>query len=69
MPNVDQITGERHVSEPDKTIRTFRNVDEGAGPNIGCLGMQLVPIGRESSLRVGDEIIVLQVGEHHYIKQ
>lgn len=35
----------------------------------GCLGMQLVPISKESALRVGDEVTVLEVGEHVYIKQ
>jgi len=69
MPNVDQVTGERHPAEPDKTLRSYRNVDEGAGSSIGCLGMQMVPISQESALRVGDEITVLEVGEHVYIKQ
>lgn len=68
MPNVNQETGERHPSEPDKTLRTFRNIDSGAGKNLGCLGMQLVPTTKESALRVGDEITVLEVGEHHYQK-
>jgi uncharacterized protein YcbX len=68
MPNVDQVTGERHPSEPDKTLRSFRSVDAGA-PNLGCLGMQMVPVAKESALRVGDEITVLEVGEHEYIKQ
>ncbi|CZT43864.1 related to MOSC domain protein [Rhynchosporium secalis] len=69
MPNVDQVTGERHPSEPDQTLRSFRAVDAGTGPNIGCLGMQMVPVAKESSLRVGDEITVLEFGEHEYIKQ
>jgi uncharacterized protein YcbX len=69
MPNVDPVTGERHPTEPDKTLRSFRTVDAGTGPNIGCLGMQLVPISREGALRVGDEITVLEVGEHVYVKQ
>jgi uncharacterized protein YcbX len=69
LPNIDQTTGERHASEPDKTLRSFRAVDRGAGPNIGCLGMQLVPVAKESALRVGDEITVLELGEHEYIKQ
>ena len=55
MPNVDQVTGERHAEEPDRTIRSFRQVDDGTGPNIGCLGVQMVPISKESALRVGDE--------------
>ncbi|PQE14299.1 MOSC domain-containing protein [Rutstroemia sp. NJR-2017a WRK4] len=69
MPNVDQVTGERHPSEPDRTIRSFRAVDEGAGRNTGCLGMQLVPCAKESALRVGDEITVLETGSHCYIPQ
>jgi len=69
MPNVDQVTGERHSSEPDRTLRSFRNVDAGAGPNVGCLGMQMVPISKESALRVGDEITVLEIGDHNYINQ
>jgi uncharacterized protein YcbX len=69
MPNVDQKTGEKHPTEPDRTLRSFRAVDEGAGQNMGCLGMQLVPISKEGALRVGDEITVLEVGEHVYVKQ
>jgi len=69
MPNVDQVTGERHPSEPDRTLRSFRAVDEGAGPRTGCLGMQLVPCVKESALRVGDEVTVQEVGEHVYIPQ
>lgn len=69
MPNVDQVTGEKHATEPDNTMRSFRAVDEGTGPNIGCLGMQMVPLSKDSALRVGDEIIVLESGEHNYIKQ
>lgn len=69
MPNVDQVTGEKHASEPDRTLRAVRAVDGGAGPNIGCLGMQMVPISKDSALRVGDEITVLEIGEHCYMKQ
>ncbi|EHK99922.1 hypothetical protein M7I_4177 [Glarea lozoyensis 74030] len=68
LPNVDQSTGQNHASEPDKTLRSFRAVDEGAGPNVGCLGVQMIPISKESALRVGDEITVLETGEHRYIK-
>jgi hypothetical protein len=31
--------------------------------------MQMVPISRESAMRVGDEVTVLETGEHYYIKQ
>lgn len=64
MPNVDQVTGDRHPSEPDRTLRSFRAVDEGAGPNIGCLGMQMVPIAKESALRVGDEVSLRSGGTY-----
>lgn len=43
MPNVDPVTGFRHRAEPDKSLRTHRNVDEGA-PLKGCMGMQMVPL-------------------------
>ena len=69
LPNVDPVTGEKHPSEPDRTLRSYRAVDAGAGPNTGCLGMQMVPISKEGALRVGDEITVLEVGEHVYKKQ
>jgi len=73
MPNVDQVTVERHASEPDKTLRSFRSVDEGADPKTGCLGMQMVPLAKDSALKVGDEIIVLEAVDeavpHTYIPQ
>jgi uncharacterized protein YcbX len=69
MPNVDPDTGARHATEPDRTLRAVRAVDRGAGPYTGCLGMQLVPVAREGEVRVGDEVVVLEKGEHVYIKQ
>lgn len=68
LPNTDQTTGEKHPSEPDRTLRSFRNVDAGA-PNVGCLGMQMVPISRDSAMKVGDELTALEHGEHVYKKQ
>ncbi|KAK8060324.1 hypothetical protein PG996_010254 [Apiospora saccharicola] len=43
LPNVDPADGTRHPSEPDRTLRKVRNVDEGA-PLKGCLGMQSIPL-------------------------
>jgi hypothetical protein len=63
------ITDERHLLEPDRTLRKFRNVDAAACNNIGCLGMQMLPILQESMIRVGDKVTVLQSGEHFCIKQ
>lgn len=42
LPNVDPDTGERHLVEPDKTVKSTRCIDPGDKKN-GCLGMMLVP--------------------------
>jgi len=68
LPNADQGTDEIHSSEPDRTLKSFRAVDDGAGPNVGCLGMQMVPMNKESALRVGDEITVLEESCHAVMK-
>ncbi|KAL4876656.1 hypothetical protein BJY04DRAFT_222834 [Aspergillus karnatakaensis] len=67
LPNVDPETGFRHSSEPDKTLKAYRRIDRGDLTNA-CLGMQGVPAVRESRIRVGDKISVLETGEHCYIK-
>lgn len=73
LPNVDPNTGIRHGAEPDRAIRKYREVDEGA-PKMGCLGMQLCPVFPKSGagvqlqsvLEVGMEVDVLQRGSHFY---
>ncbi|KAK7397947.1 hypothetical protein QQX98_012684 [Neonectria punicea] len=75
LPNVDPGTGIRHKVEPDRALRKFRDVDEGA-PKMGCLGMQLCPMfppataaeNLESYVEVGMEIDVLKRGSHHFLK-
>ena len=67
LPNVDQASGEAHSSEPDRTLRSVRNIDAGAGKYVGCLGMQVVPIKKESTVNVGDEVVPLEYGEHFYV--
>ncbi|KAJ5095042.1 MOSC N-terminal beta barrel [Penicillium argentinense] len=67
LPNVDPATGERHKAEPDRTLKASRRIDDGDRTNA-CLGMQLVPALKEFVLRVGDEVGVLETGEHRYIK-
>ncbi|OJD18784.1 hypothetical protein AJ78_01191 [Emergomyces pasteurianus Ep9510] len=67
LPNVDPKTGVRHPVEPDKTLKSFRCIDAG-DPNNACLGMQCVPAVEEFTLRVGDEVQVLEKGDHFYIK-
>ena len=68
LPNVNPATGERHGSEPNKTLKTHRRIDEG-DPKNACLGMQMVPAKTESLIKVGDAIKVLNTGAHFYIKQ
>ncbi|KAL4892426.1 hypothetical protein BDV59DRAFT_202568 [Aspergillus ambiguus] len=67
LPNVDPDTGVRHRSEPDRTLKSYRRIDPGDFTNA-ALGMQLVPVPREFTLRVGDSVEVLETGEHFYIK-
>ncbi len=60
--------------EPDKSLRTHRDVDEGA-PKSGCLGMQLTPLfdktdrpeDMELTLDLGMSIEVLERGAHRYV--
>ncbi|EHY58868.1 hypothetical protein HRR83_001874 [Exophiala dermatitidis] len=69
LPNVDPDTAERHPAEPDKTLKSFRCIDDG-DPHNACLGLQLVPAQSDIfQVHTGDEIQVLERGEHHYIKQ
>ncbi|KAF7542733.1 hypothetical protein G7Z17_g11321 [Cylindrodendrum hubeiense] len=76
LPNVDPETGIRHKVEPDRALRKFRDVDEGA-PKMGCMGMQLCPMfpnagnpdEREAYIEVGMSIDVVKRGSHLYVKQ
>ena len=68
LPNTDQITGQKHLKEPDNTLRSYRRVDKGAG-SAASLGMQMVPILESGNIKVGDTVEVLELGEHFYIKQ
>lgn len=68
LPNTDQITGVRHPVEPDKTLKSFRCIDQGADKDA-CLGMQMVPALEESYIKIEDRIEVLESGKHFYIKQ
>ena len=69
LPNTDQATGVKHLSEPSKTMRSYRDIDPGAGPGKACMGMQMVPAAEQGIISVGDEIEVLETGEHRYIMQ
>ncbi|KAF2484850.1 hypothetical protein BDY17DRAFT_315538 [Neohortaea acidophila] len=67
MPNVDQESGVKDTNEPLTTMRRTRQVDEGANPHP-CLGMQMIPLFQQGILRVGDEVKVVERGEHYYEK-
>lgn len=54
------------MQEPDKTMRSYRNIDAGS-PKNACLGMQLVPADERSVLRVGEKLGIVETGEHLYI--
>lgn len=70
LPNVNPATGIRHPVEPDRTLRSSREIDEGA-PKKGCLGMQVTPLfdkpeSPESYLVVGMSVEVLERGGHFF---
>jgi uncharacterized protein YcbX len=69
MPNVDPDTGIADRNQPYSSMAKHRCIDAGAG-NKPCLGMHVVPSSdAERVVRVGDEIEVLERGEHFYVKQ
>jgi uncharacterized protein YcbX len=67
LPNVHPETGIKDANEPYSTLIRTRKVDEGAYPHP-CLGMQTIPLFQQGILRVGDEIEVMERGEHVYEK-
>ena len=67
LPNVDPISGHRR-EEPNKTLKSFRRIDEG-DPTNACLGMQMVPAARDKRrIKVGDSVVILEEGDHKYVK-
>ncbi|KAF2091915.1 MOSC-domain-containing protein [Saccharata proteae CBS 121410] len=69
LPNVNPLTGERDKNQPYSAMSAYRKIDRGAW-RYPCLGMQMVPVsGEPGEIRVGDEVMVLEVGDHHYIPQ
>ncbi|KAG5971667.1 hypothetical protein E4U58_007278 [Claviceps cyperi] len=73
LPNVDPATGVRHCVEPDRSLRKYRQIDDGA-PRMGCLGMQICPVfpntgtpaQLESYVEAGMHVEVLKRGPHRY---
>ena len=68
LPNIDPDTAVRDKFEPDRTLKKFRRIDAG-DPKNACLGLQVIPAAQQGKIRVGDEIRVLERGEHLYIPQ
>lgn len=67
LPNVDPKTGVKDNNEPRRAMDEYRKIDAGC-PNEPCLGMQLTPVLPEGEIKVGDDIEVLETGEHFYLK-
>ncbi|KAF2217619.1 hypothetical protein CERZMDRAFT_63795 [Cercospora zeae-maydis SCOH1-5] len=67
VPNVDPQTGIRDHNEPGSTLRRTRQVDEGAKPHP-CLGLSLIPLFERGVFKIGDEVKILETGEHCYEK-
>lgn len=69
LPNVDPMSGVKDTKmQPYRTLEKYRAIDPGAG-KWPCLGMQMVPKSEEGVVRVGDEVKVLETGEHFYLMQ
>lgn len=67
VPNVNQITGGKDKAEPQKSMKSFRQIDAGA-KDKACMGMMCIPSLETSEIKVGDSLHVLQTGEHYYLK-
>ncbi|KAF2275623.1 uncharacterized protein EI97DRAFT_434031 [Westerdykella ornata] len=66
LPNVDPETGIADRNEPSTTMREYRVIDQGS--KNACLGMQVTPLDAKE-IKVGDEIEVLERGEHYWLKE
>ncbi|KAI9663037.1 MAG: hypothetical protein M1821_008085 [Bathelium mastoideum] len=66
LPNVNPYTGVRDQNEPWRAMNKYRKVDQGC-PKVPCLGMQVTPMQPDGEIRVGDEIEMLETGEHFYL--
>ncbi|KAI5783871.1 MOSC domain-containing protein [Peziza echinospora] len=66
LPNTNPDTGEKHPTEPAKTLKSYRCIDAGASLSA-CMGMQAVPVNLGGTIKVGDKVEVVAVGGHYYI--
>lgn len=51
--------------EPYKTLQSFRRIDTGS-KYAPCFGMNLVNCDTKFTVKVGDQLTVLERGNHHY---
>ena len=66
LPNVDPEMAIADRNEPNTTMRKYRVIDQGS--KSPCLGMQVTPL-TDGRIRVGDEIEVLERGDHLFLKE
>ncbi|KAI5779446.1 MOSC domain-containing protein [Peziza echinospora] len=58
LPNTNPDTGEKHPTEPAKTLKSYRCIDAGASLSA-CMGMQAVPVNLGGTIKVGDKVEVV----------
>ncbi|KAA8916412.1 hypothetical protein TRICI_001439 [Trichomonascus ciferrii] len=51
--------------EPYKTMQSFRRIDTGS-KYAPCFGMNLINCDTQFTVKVGDQLTVLERGDHHY---
>jgi uncharacterized protein YcbX len=67
--NPDTAVNDPKASQPFSTMNQFRKIDAGARTKP-CLGMMLVPSkgALNRPVKAGDDLKVLKMGEHFYVK-
>ncbi|KAI9704730.1 MAG: hypothetical protein M1836_006510 [Candelina mexicana] len=69
LPTADPDTGEKNGEhQPQMHLNKERAIDQGAR-GLGCLGMQMVPAVEKGTIKVGDDVEVLETGAHWYLRQ
>ncbi|CAN6648463.1 hypothetical protein TRVA0_023S00650 [Trichomonascus vanleenenianus] len=66
IPTINLMSGEFEKSrEPYKTLQSFRRIDEGY-KLAPCFGMNMINESTGFTVQVGDEVEILERGEHKY---
>ncbi|KAH7121214.1 MOSC domain-containing protein [Dendryphion nanum] len=66
LPNVDPETAITDRNQPSTAMLKYRVIDDGS--KCACLGMQVTPLA-DGGIKIGDEVKVLERGEHHFLKE